>query len=93
MYRIERDGATIGVTERITFTRLAENGCFAECHKDVAQGFVYAGQVYSLGGEGGYTDHPEATLTEFDGGAAITEMQMAIDDLVVAALMGGIGNV
>ncbi|MEG2420640.1 MAG: hypothetical protein RSB55_03750 [Oscillospiraceae bacterium] len=93
MYQISKGSTAIGVTEHLVFTRRAENGCFVQCPREVAQGFVHQGTVYSLGGENGYQDAPVAAVVEFDGGAAITDLQGAVDNLVVSALMGGASHV
>lgn len=93
MYQITVDGKVIGLTETLVFNRLQDNGCYTECPREQAQGFVLGGKVYSMAGREGFKGVPFAAVSEFDGGAALGSLQVAVDDIVVSSLMGGTGNV
>ena len=73
MYQIVKDGVALALTEAPTYVRLLENGCFALCTADAAQGIAHDGRVYHL------LDRPElegletVILEEVDSGAAIGE--------------------
>lgn len=77
MYQIVKDGVALALTEAPTYVRLLENGCFALCTADAAQGIVHGGHVYHL------LDRPElegletVTLEETDAGAEITKAHEA----------------
>lgn len=93
MFKIIQDGAVIAMTERPTHIKLLDNGCFGLCKEAEAQGIAHNGTPYHLLGRPELPGAETVMLEETDGGGAIVEMQTAIDDLTVATLMGGGGNV
>lgn len=48
MYRIVKDGTSLGITEAPTYVRQAENGCFVLCQEAEATGIAYNGTAYHL---------------------------------------------
>ena len=50
MFRITKNGATVGMTESPNYIRQQENGCFALCPEPLASGIVFEGTVYHLMG-------------------------------------------
>lgn len=48
MYRILKDGACLGLTEKVNYIRIQENGCFTLCPERDASGIVFEGKVYNL---------------------------------------------
>ncbi len=89
MYKIIKDGATLGMTETPNYIKLHGNGCYILCPEDEAQGIVHAGTAYHLLGRPGMGDAETVMLDEVDAGAELADVQAAVDDLTVAALMGG----
>ena len=43
MFKIIKDGTSLGMTEAPTYVRQAENGCFVLCQEDQATGIAYGG--------------------------------------------------
>ena len=81
MYKIDRDGETVAMTEAPTYVRRAENGCFILCREAEAEGIVHNGQVFHLLGR------PDM------GGAAATVMLEETDagsEIARTAETGGI---
>ena len=76
MFRITKDGASLGMTEAPTYIKRAPNGCLVLCPENEATGIAWEGKVYGLlelykasetGGimfvtlaEGGQIDHATA---------------------------------
>ena len=73
MYRIVKDGTSLGMTEAPTYVRQAGNGCFVLCREAEATGIAYNGSVYHLLGREALGDAESVILEETDAGAAITE--------------------
>ena len=48
MFRIIKDGASIGLTENLNYIKQAENGCYVLCPEPDASGIVFGGTVYHL---------------------------------------------
>lgn len=87
-------GATVTLTEGVTFVREdKENACLVLCEEPEAQGIAHAGTTFSLLGREAIDGTETVMLDTVDAGAQINDMQTAIDDLVIASLEGGIGNV
>lgn len=93
MYRIIKDGVTVGLTEAPTYVRKQENGCFALCAEPEAQGIAHGGTVYGLVGRDPVEGLDTVVLELTDAGAHFEDIQSAIDDLVIASLEGGVSNV
>ena len=58
MYRITKDGASLGMTEAPTYIKQAPNGCLVLCPENEAMGIAHEGQVYSLLGREPLTRPP-----------------------------------
>lgn len=48
MYKIIKDGTTIGLTEFLTYIKQHDNGCFVLCPEPEASGIAFDGKVYHL---------------------------------------------
>ena len=72
MYRIIKDGASIGLTENLNFIKQAENGCFILCPEPNASGIVFEGTAYHLLGREALAECETVCLEEVDGGSEIT---------------------
>ncbi len=48
MYKIIKDGATVGMTEAPNYIKQTENGCLVLCPEEEAQGVAHAGTPYNL---------------------------------------------
>lgn len=72
MYKITRDGVQLGMTEAPNYIRRQENGCYALCPAEEAEGITFEGQVHHLLGrpdlEGAETT---VMLEETDAGGEI----------------------
>lgn len=55
MFRIIKNGASIGLTENLNYIKQAENGCYVLCPEPDASGIVFGGTVYHLLGRTGLT--------------------------------------
>ena len=45
MYKIIKDGTTIGLTEFLTYIKQHDNGCFVLCPEPEASGIAFDGKV------------------------------------------------
>lgn len=50
MYKLSRNGESLGMTEALTYIKTAANGCYVLCPELEASGIVFAGAVYHLPG-------------------------------------------
>lgn len=48
MYRIIKDGATVGITGALNYIKLLDNGCYGLCSEAEAQGVAFGGVPYQL---------------------------------------------
>ena len=53
MFRITKDGASLGMTEAPTYIKRAPNGCLFLCPENEATGIAWEGKVYGLLGRTG----------------------------------------
>lgn len=72
MFKITRNGASLGMTEAPNYIKLADNGCFIICPEPEASGIVFAGQVYHLLGRTAMEGLDTVMLEEVDAGNEIT---------------------
>lgn len=72
MYRITKNGVTLGLTEAPTYIKQAENGCFILCPERDASGIAFAGGVYHLLGRRAMEGVDSVLLEEVDAGEEIT---------------------
>lgn len=71
MFKIIKDGTSLGMTEAPTYVRKAENGCFVLCQEGQATGIAYGGTVYHLLGREALEGAESVILEETDAGAEI----------------------
>lgn len=48
MFKIIKDGVTLGMADKLNYIRYHKNGCFILCDKDEAEGIAYNGVPYHL---------------------------------------------
>lgn len=73
MFRITKNGATVGMTESPNYIRQQENGCFALCPEPLASGIVFEGTVYHLMGRDALEGVETVMLEGTDAGTEITK--------------------
>lgn len=93
MYQIKKDGVAVAMTERPTYIKRQENGCFGLCSEAEAEGIAHEGTVYHLLGRPDLDGAETVMLEETDVGGTLGEIQAAVDDLTVTTLMGGTTDV
>lgn len=71
MFKIIKDGTSLGMTEAPTYVQQAENGCFVLCQEGQATGIAYGGTVYHLLGREALEGAESVILEETDAGAEI----------------------
>ena len=89
MYRITKDGASLGMTEAPTYIKQAPNGCLVLCPENEAMGIAHEGQVYSLLGREPLPDAPTIMLEQVDGGAEVQKASETGGIMVVTLAEGG----
>lgn len=73
MFRIIKDGVSVGMTETPNYIKQQENGCFALCPEPLASGVVFEGTVYHLMGRDALEGAETVLLEETDAGMEITK--------------------
>lgn len=73
MFRINRDGACIGMTEAPNYIKQAQNGSYVLCPEPEASGIAFNGVVYHLLGRDPLGDAETVMLEETDAGTEITQ--------------------
>ena len=73
MYKIIKDGTTIGLTEFLTYIKQHDNGCFVLCPEPEASGIAFDGKVYHLLGREALEGVSTIMLEEVDAGSEITK--------------------
>lgn len=71
MFKIIKDGTSLGMTEAPTYVRQAENGCFVLCQEAEATGIAHNGTVYHLLGREAMEGAESVILEAADAGAEI----------------------
>ena len=89
MYRITKDGASLGMTEAPTYIKKAPNGCLVLCPENEAMGIAHEGQVYSLLGREPLPDAPTIMLEQVDGGAEVQKASETGGIMFVTLAEGG----
>ena len=74
MFRIFENGTEIGVADKLTFIKKADNDCFVLCAEDEAQGIAFNGEAFTLGTNGGIENAREVQFCEV---CTATEVQKA----------------
>ena len=64
MFKIFENGTEIGVADKLTFIKKADNGCFVLCAEDEAQGIAFNGETFTLGTNGGIENAREVQFCE-----------------------------
>lgn len=94
MYKIIKDGTVLAMTEAPNYIKRQENGYFSLCGAEDAEGIAHGGVVFHLLGRPDIEGAAGTVMLEAtDAGGTLAEILLAVDDLTVAALMGGVGNV
>ena len=73
MFRIIRDGESIGMTEIPNFIKQTENGCYNLCPEPEASGIVFEGKVYHLLDRPALEGVDTVMLEETDAGTEIVK--------------------
>lgn len=89
MYRIVKDGTTLGLTEQPNFVEPLENGSWGLCVESRAHGIVWEGKVYGLAGKSAMDDLELVTLAFVDAGTLTTEAVAVQSILFVNAAESG----
>lgn len=76
MYRIIKDGVSVGMTETPNYIRKQENECYALCPEPLAAGIAFEGTVYHLLGRDDLEGVETVILQKTDAG---TEIKKASD--------------
>lgn len=90
MYRIVKDGITLGLTEQPNFVEPFDNGSWGLCSESRARGIAWAGKVYGLEGKSATDDLELVTLAFVDAGALTTEAATVQSILFVNAAESGV---
>lgn len=90
MYKITKDGTSLGMTEAPNYIRQSEDGCFTLCPERQALGIAFAGGAYQLAGR----EPMEGTagtvlLEETDAGAVLTRAEETSGLAFVVLAEGG----
>ena len=87
MFKITRNGESLGMTEAPNYIKLTENGSYNLCPEPEASGIAFAGKVYHLLGraamEGGLS--PEEAYSLGDAYTQSAENAKSIDELTAIA--------
>ena len=89
MFRITKDGASLGMTEAPTYIKQAPNGCLVLCPENEAMGIAHEGQVYSLLGREPLPDAPTIMLEQVDGGGELYKASETGGIMFVTLAEGG----
>ena len=91
MFKIIKEGTSLGMTEAPTYVRQAENGCFVLCREAQATGIAYGGTVYHLLGREAVEGAESVILEETDAGEEIE--RTATTNGIVFTTMAEAGNI
>lgn len=80
MFRIIKDGASLGLTEKLNYIMQAENGCYVLCPEQNASGIVFEGTPYHLLGRDSLEGLETVSLEETDAGSEMKAVQDAQKD-------------
>lgn len=80
MYKIIKDGGSIGMTEAPTYIKQAENGSYTLCPEPEASGIAFEGVVYHLLGRAALDGAESVMLADADAGAELAATNIAIED-------------
>lgn len=91
MFRVTKDGVSLGITEAPNYIRLSENGSFVLCSEREASGIVFSGAVYHLLGREALGGAETVSLEKTDAGMEITKSNEAGG--IVFVTMAEAGNI
>ena len=80
MYKIIKDGTTIGLTEFLTYIKQHDNGCFVLCPEPEASGIAFGNTVYHLAGREAIEGAETVALEHIDAGKEIELVNTTISD-------------
>ena len=89
MYRITKDGASLGMTEAPTYIKQAPNGCLVLCQENEATGIAWEGKVYGLLGREELPGVPAIMLEQVDGGGELYKASETGGIMFVTLAEGG----
>lgn len=90
MYRIisANSGEEIGVVDTVNYIKIGQSGDFAPTTEDDAIGVAINSVPYNLLGHNEIEEVDTVVVSEFDGGAYISEQHRIVDGLIVTMLEG-----
>ena len=80
MFKIMKEGAVIGMTEKPTYIRQSPNGCYVLCQEPDATGVAFNGTAYHLLGRDALEGAETVMLEEADAGTEILAARQAQED-------------
>ena len=86
MYKLSRNGESLGMTEALTYIKTAANGCYVLCPEPEASGIVFAGVVYHLPGRPELAGTDTVAVEVVDAG---TELKAVNDTVTATAKLSG----
>lgn len=86
MYKLSRNGESLGMTEALTYVKTAANGCYILCPEPEASGIVFAGIVYHLPGRPELAGTDTVAVEVVDAG---TELKSVNDAATATAKISG----
>ena len=89
MFRIIRDGESVGMTEAPNYIKLTENGSYNLCPEPEASGIVFEGKVYHLLDRPALEGVDTVMLEETDAGTEIVKATEAGGIMFVTMAEGG----
>ena len=89
MFKITRNGESLGMTEAPNYIKLTENGSYNLCPEPEASGIAFAGKVYHLLGRAAMEGVDTVMLEEVDAGDEIVKANEAGSIMFVTMAEGG----
>lgn len=89
MFKITRNGESLGMTEAPNYIKLTENGSYNLCPEPEASGIAFAGKVYHLLGRTAMEGVDTVMLEEVDAGDEIVKANEAGSIMFVTMAEGG----
>ena len=80
MFRIIKDGGSVGMTEAPTYIKQAENGCYVLCPNPESSGISLGNTVYHLAGREAIEGAETVALEHIDAGKEIELVNTTISD-------------
>lgn len=81
MYKLIKNGVSLGTAEAPTYITEANNGCFILCSEAEATGVVYQGTAYHLLGRNPLRDAETVRLVAIDAGDVLSNAEACISAL------------